>query len=249
MLTFPIATPVPQATDDLVHLQAEFHGYLSQDGSLRRAAEAMLKRNADPRFIVRECLRNHTLTLGPSTEVLEEMDVDGQTETDIAIALQRAALLQHRDDLLGALAARDAVLLDERRYLEGVKASGALASAGDAADQIDRQLRHVDACRTDCATIARLTLEQRAMREVADLTHASGETPTVSMVTQMCAVANSRVAPVLPSLLNGAPLRAALAADLALEEASREPRVAAPVRTPSAVANPVTASARAAAGR
>src|SRR5690606_31514904 len=83
----------------------------------------------------------------------------------IALGLQRASILMRRSRLLQALAEKDDVLQYEMAQDAAALTSGDLDETQKA--EIEANLKVARVCRADLAALARVVLEQTAIRELA----------------------------------------------------------------------------------
>lgn len=220
------------AGNESLKQRAAFRAVLAIDGSVAEAGRVLFKSRGDARAACEEMMREHLTLSFMSTQAAIDLAFGGEiSEEDrerarIALGLQRASILMRRNRLLQTLAEKDDVLQYEMAQDAAELAKGNLDEAERA--EIEAAIKVAKVCRTDLAALARVVLEQTAIRELV-----AAEAITsfdAAALERLARAAEERVTPILPALEQGAPLRRALAADLVTEgvEQTQEVAVEAP---------------------
>lgn len=200
----------------------EFQTYLSLEGSIAKAGRLLYQSTRDPVAACKEMLRDHLTVSFASTDAAFHREFDdpawneARERARVALGLQRAALLMRRNRLLQALVENDDVLQLELAAEQQSLTRPDLDAATRA--QIEENIKMIRVRREDLVALARIVLEQKAIREIrSDQTHF-----TEVDVERFARAAEARVAAVMPALQRGVPLRRALAMELAAESMKRE---------------------------
>lgn len=216
--------------DPVLQGRAEFRAFLGLEGSPAEAGRLLFRRTGDAAAACTEMLRDHLTVSFMSTQAVLDQEFMGaaaegaRERARVELALQRAAILLKRDRLLQALAERDDTLQFDMAKDEKALARPDLDESTRA--DLENNLKVARVCRADLAALARVVLEQTAMREAAP--DGPNAVFTEAELERLVRVAEERVAPVLPALERRVPLRRALATDLASEAIGQEGVAAAP---------------------
>lgn len=206
-------------TDVKRQRRAEFRTFLAIEGSVSEAGRLFYRSTNDAAAACREMLNEHLTVSFAGTQAALDLEFSGEQADDyrkstrIALTLQRAGIIMRRNRRLQALVDRDDVLQLEISRDEEALATKELTPAER--EEITARIKMNRICRTDLATLAQVLLEQAAIRERV-------ESEGISVFDdaefeELARVADERVAHLIPALNMGAPLRRALAADLATE--------------------------------
>lgn len=230
----PTSNSLVAGMHDIAEDRSRFRAHLAVEASLARAGRSFFQKTGDAALTCHEMLREHLTTVFTATEADLNATYDISTDDGIAardrarieLALQRAALLMRKSDLLHAIVNKDDALVAD------IMTDRARLDSGEISDEerreIEEGLKVAWICRADLARLARIVVEQRAMQEVVASMGITnfGQKEMETLIE----AAESRTALIEEGLQQGAPLRRVLATDLALEASRLNER--APSRLP-----------------
>lgn len=219
----------PMNPDEALTRRSEFRATVGLEESLAAAGRHIAERTDDVNFAASEMLREHlTVAFVGTQSALDEAfgpvgeENAARERAQVALGLQRAAILMRRTQPLMALAEKDDMLRHEIEQdlhaLDEAVMDDALRT------DVENSVAVARICRRDLRALARIVLERDAM--LAYQQDHGIETFDATSFDALASAAEARIAPVAPALEQGGSLRRALAADLALEaESAREANV------------------------